>query len=368
MRPTYQLPILPPSANFETVAILKDLARASRALAELKGRAAIIPNQGILIDTLSIQEAMASSEIENIITTQDEQFQASLFPNHAVAGPAKEVHRYRGALLLGVEDLVATGGVIRNNALIAMYQHLKERRDGFRVTPGTTLRSESSGQTVYVPPQDANLIRQAMYALEIFMNDDSASGLDPLIKMAIIHHQFQSIHPFADGNGRIGRILNVIYLTKAGLLDIPILYISRFINQNKQQYYALLQAVRDAQDKTEAWQAWVCWMLEAVAETSATTLVLVEGIRQQMQDTKDKLRSDLPHLYSQDLLNNLFRHPYTRIEFVKNDLSVSRPTASKYLKELAAAGLVEERKAGRNLYYVNTRLVALLLEVSGKER
>jgi Fic family protein len=207
-----------------------------------------------------------------------------------------------------------------------------------------------------------------MNALEIFMNDDSASGLDPLIKMAIIHHQFQSIHPFADGNGRIGRILNVIYLTKAELLDIPILYISRFINQNKQQYYALLQAVRDAQDKTEAWQAWVCWMLEAVAETSATTLVLVEGIRQQMQDTKDKLRSDLPHLYSQDLLNNLFRHPYTRIEFVKNDLSVSRPTASKYLKELAAAGLVEERKAGRNLYYVNTRLVALLLEVSGKER
>lgn len=361
LKSSYVIPDLPPPTNLETVAVLKALAAANRALAELKGRAATIPNQGILIDTLALQEAKASSEIENIVTTQDELFQAELQFEGPDSPAAKEVALYRDALKLGYEHLRQTGGLITNRTLIEMYRLLKRRSDGFRNTPGTALKNDATGQIVYVPPQDAREILAAMTALEKFINEDEHSALDPLIKMALIHHQFESIHPFPDGNGRIGRILNVLYLTKTGLLEIPILYLSRHITLTKAEYYRLLQAVRT--DGT--WEAWVIYILQAVSETARTTLSLVEGIRAQMASVKKRLRDETPNLYSQDLLNNLFRHPYTRIEYVVHDLGVSRQTAAKYLDLLAEKGFVQKHRAGKNNYFVNTELVRLFLQMSG---
>ena len=361
LTPTYKITPLPPETNFDTVPVLKALARANRVLAELKGRAASSPNQTILIDTLALQEAKASSEIENIVTTQDDLFQAGLYPGGPGSAAAKEVALYRDALKLGFDRLRNSDGLITNATLIAMFRLLKQRDGGFRETPGTALRNETSGEVVFVPPQDRNQIASLMSDLEDYLNGDDRDRLDPLIRMALIHHQFESIHPFPDGNGRIGRILNVLFLAKTGLLEIPILYLSRHITQNKDVYYHLLQEVR-----TEgAWEPWVLFMLEAVAETSESTLVLVEGIRTQMQDMKTRLRNNLPKLYSQDLLNNLFRHPYTRIDFVVEELDVSRQTAAKYLDELAAHGLVEKIQVGRNNYYINSALVRLFLDVAG---
>jgi len=363
LKPTYIIRPLPPSIDLETVAVLKALATANRALAELKGRAATIPNQGILIDTLALQEAKASSEVENIVTTQDELFQADLFPEGPQSPAAKEVALYRDALRLGYARLRETDGLITNNTLIDMFRLLKRRDDGFRATPGTALKNEASGEIVFVPPQDAREIVELMSALERFVNDDDACTLDPLIKMALIHHQFESMHPFPDGNGRIGRILNVLYLTRTGLLDIPILYLSRHITRRKSDYYRLLQGVRDG----AAWEDWVMFTLQAVTETAQTTLALVEGIRSQMADVKHRMRSQLPKIYSQELLNNLFRHPYTRIEYVQKDLDLkARQTAARYLESLAEHGFVEKHQAGRNNYYINTALVRLFLDVSGE--
>lgn len=228
MRPAW----LPPPVELETVRVLKSLNRASRALANLKGLARTIPNQGILIDTLALQEAKASSEVENIVTTQAELFQADVFPDDPQSPAAKDDARYRDALRLGHRRLVETGGLVPNSTLIDMFRLLKDRDDAFRVSPGTALKNERSGETVFVPPQDANEIIRLMTELERFVNDDELSDLDPLIKMALIHHQCESIRPFADGNRRIGRILNVLYLTRTGLLDIPILYLLRHITRH----------------------------------------------------------------------------------------------------------------------------------------
>lgn len=367
LTPTYIIPPLPPLAELETVPVLKALNTASRALADLKGQAKTIPNQGILIDTLALQEAKASSEVENIVTTQDELFQADLFPDDPQSPAAKEVALYRDALRLGYNRLQQTDGLIPNSTLIDMFRLLKGRDDGFRTTPGTALKNEATGEIVFIPPQDAHQIVAQMTALERFVNDDAASPLDPLIKMALIHHQFESIHPFPDGNGRIGRILNVLYLTRTGLLDIPVLYLSRHITRHKADYYRLLQAVRDSNGAAADWQAWLLFMLAAVAETAETTLQLVIGIRGQMADVKQRMRDGLPKIYSQELLNNLFRHPYTRIEYVQADLGLrARQTAAKYLDQLAEAGFVEKHSSGRNNYYINTALVRLFLDVSGE--
>lgn len=360
---SYQLPNLPPPVEVETVFVLKALAKANRALAELKGAAKSIPNQGILINTLALQEAKASSEIENIVTTQDELFQQDLFPEGPGSAAAKEVALYRDALKLGFDRLRGREGLITNSDIIEMFQLLKGRDDGFRTLPGTELKNDRTGETVYVPPQNAGEISNLMKALEVFINDDEACALDPLIKMAIIHHQFESIHPFPDGNGRIGRILNVLYLTRTGLLDIPILYLSRYITRTKNEYYRLLQNVRDE----GSWETWLVYMLEGVAATARTTLELVEGLRTLMADYKFRIRRDLRKIYSQDLLNNLFRHPYTRIEYVMQDLNVSRPTATKYLDQLADAGFLTKHQAGRNNYYINSPLLTLFMRVSEAE-
>ncbi|AZV40733.1 MULTISPECIES: Fic family protein [Acetobacteraceae] len=363
LTPTYEIHRLPPQVDLETVPVLKALAEANRALAELKGRAATIPNQGILIDTLALQEAKASSEVENIVTTQDELFQAELFPEGPDSVAAKEVALYRDALHLGFRQLKVTDGLLLNTGLIAIFQMLKRREDGFRTTPGTALKNERTGEVVFVPPQDAREIIRYMSDLERFVNDDGLCDLDPLIKMALIHHQFESIHPFPDGNGRIGRILNVLYLTRTELLDIPILYLSRYITRHKDEYYHLLQKVRDE----GAWESWILYMLRAVAGTSRITLELIEGMRAQMASMKHRMRTELPRIYSQELLNNLFRHPYTKIEYVQADLGIVRQTAAKYLDLLAEKGMLAKHQAGRSNYYINTPLVGLFLQVSGGE-
>jgi Fic family protein len=364
LKPTYVLPPLPPSGDLESPGVLRALAKAHRHLAELKGHAAGMPNQGILIDTLTLQEAKASSEIENIVTTQDELFQAGMMFEGPVSAAAKEVAYYRDALRRGFDNLVENQDLLTCNGIIEMFRVLKRTDGGFRVTPGTALKNDATGAVVYVPPQDPTEIVRAMSALERFINDDAASDLDPLVKMAVIHHQFESIHPFTDGNGRIGRIINVLYLTRVGLLDIPVLYLSRYITLNKADYYRLLQSVRDSGD----WEPWLVFMLEAVSATAQQTLDLVAGMRDLMADYKRRLRDAPSVRYSQDLLNNLFRHPYTRIEFVQADLGVTRQTAAKYLEALAAAGFVEKHQQGRNNYYINTPLIALLMRASGGEK
>jgi Fic family protein len=358
--PSYLLPTLPPAAELETRNILRAAAEAHKFLGEVKGRAAAIPNQGILIDSLFLQEAKASSEIENIVTTQDELFQADLFPEGPGSPAAKEVALYRDALRLGYESMRQNQNLITNNLLISIFQRLKGNTGDFRQTPGTALKNDTTGALVYIPPQAGPDIVAHMGMLERFINDETLCDLDPLIKMALIHHQFESIHPFPDGNGRIGRILNILYLVKTGLLDIPILDLSRYITKTKPDYYRLLQSVRD----TGEWEPWVFYMLKGVSETAQITLTLIEGIRSLMADYKMRLRVDLPNIYSQDLLNNMFRHPYTRIEYVQQELEISRQTAAKYLDQLSAAGFLAKRQAGRNNYYINTQLVSLFLTVS----
>ncbi len=360
---SYQIPPLPPAIDLETPDVLRALATAHRHLAELKGRATAIPNQGILIDTLALQEAKASSEIENIVTTQDELFQASLFPEGPNSPSAKEVAYYRDALKCGFERMIEEKGLLTSNAIIEIFQVLKRTSERFRPGPGTALMNEKAGTLVYVPPQSHQEIETTMRALEVFINDEAQSSLDPLVKMALIHHQFESIHPFSDGNGRVGRILNVLYLVQSGLLNTPILYLSRYITTHKADYYRLLQKVRDE----GAWEEWVIFMLRAVARTARQTLELIEGIGLLMADYKNRLRLDPTIKYSQDLLNNLFRHPYTRIEFVQHELGVTRQTASRYLDQLAAAGFLEKHHQGRNNYYINVPLVALLMRMSAEE-
>ena len=351
----------PPSVDLNTVPVLLAIPKALAPLAELKGLAAGLPDPKILLNTLFLQEALASSKIENIVTTQDELFQVDLDSNIGSV-EAKEVARYRGALELGYKRWQESGH-ISESTLIEMFQLLKQRTDKYRKIPGTVLRNAATGETVYKPPQNEQDIIQYMRRLEAAINDTPPWDLDPLIKMALIHHQFESIHPFHDGNGRIGRILNVLYLTHTGLLDAPILYLSRSINRTKSEYYRLLQAVR----LEKQWEEWVIYMLKMVEEAALSTLHLVREIRDLMAECKRRMREELPKIYSQDLLNNLFRHPYARIEYVAKDLNVGKRAATRYLKKLTEYGFVVEIKARRNNYYVNEALVDLLLSVSGDE-
>ncbi len=347
---------LPASAVLETPEVLRQLARSHRQLAELKGVAGSIPNETILIDTLSLQEAKDSSEIENIVTTEDELFQGDLAAAHFPSLAAKEVHRYAAALKLGFAR-IRTQRFLRLDDVLAIQATLLESRVGLRTLPGTVLRNQDTGTVVYTPPQDGDeIVRLMGNLLEYFHLDETASPVDPLIRMAVLHHQFESIHPFYDGNGRTGRILNLLHLVLHGLLDLPVLYLSRYIVRHKADYYRHLQTVRD----TGEWAAWVLYILRAVEETSRQTIAQIHGIRELMQSTKHRLRAELPRIYSQDLINNLFRHPYTKIEFVERDLGVSRQTATKYLSDLTAAGFVQKMKLGRTNFYVNEPLFKLL--------
>lgn len=355
----YKIPQLPLPLDLESKVILKKTAAARSALAEMKGAALSIPNESILISTLSLQEAKDSSAIENIITTHDELYQGDYLKKEFKSIASKEVHNYAEALRWGFET-VRQKGFLSNNHIIQMQATLEENDAGFRKVPGTELKNEQTGEIVYTPPQTHDEVVTFMSNLEHFINDNALSDWDPLVKMAIIHHQFESIHPFYDGNGRTGRIINILYLVKEGLLNLPVLYLSRYINQNKGDYYRLLQKVRTE----NAWEEWVLYILDGVEQTSLQTIKLIDGIKAIMQKHKHKLRRDLPKIYSQDLLNNLFRHPYTKIEFVMADLAVSRPTATRYLDELTAINILHKHKLGKDNYYVNHELFDLLANVN----
>lgn len=338
--------------RFETPAILKRLNSASRNLAELKGVAESIPNQAILINSLGMQEAKDSSAIENIVTTHDELFRDSLFPEVPGSPAAKEVVRYRQALKIGHEAVVLQR-LLTNNHILEIQRELERNNAGFRKVPGTSLKDQD-GNVVYTPPAPDEIV-PAMTDLERFINDDELFAADPLIKMALIHHQLETIHPFYDGNGRTGRIVNVLYLVKQRLLDTPVLYMSRHIVRTKSDYYRLLQAVRER----DAWEEWVLYMLTAVEETARDGIDTVIQIRTAVLDTKHRIREQYK-FYSQDLINTLFAHPYTKISFLERELDVSRLTATKYLNALTDGGILQKQRIGRSNYYINLALYAIL--------
>jgi len=359
----YSIPSLPLPYDLETKEVLKQLNRANRKLAELKGVAQTIPNERILISSLTLQEAKDSSEVENIVTTQDDLYRAGLDPSHQFINAAtKEVLFYREAINEGFR-MVRNKDILTLNDIKHVQEILEQNTAGFRTTPGTQLKRENDGAVIYTPPQDGMAIVRYMSNLEQFINDDHLSQLDPLIKMAIIHHQFESIHPFYDGNGRTGRIINILYLVITGLLDLPILYLSRYITRNKGEYYRLIQAIRDKNtDNAAEWEAWILFMLKGVEVTAEDTISLVKNIGRLMAEYKNVIRPDFGSKYNHELLNGLFYHPYTKIDHVVANMQVSRQTASKYLDRIVALGLLKKEKMGKENYYINTRLMNLFIE------
>ncbi len=351
---TWKLENLPLSIDFETKKVLKALPSAHFALAELKGIASSIPNQSILINTLGLQEAKDSSEIENIITTHDDLYKSGLSPETTKSLDAKEVQNYIAALKKGFELLI-NSGLLANKTILMVQEVLEDNKAGFRKLPGTELKNAQTGEVIYTPPQSNSEILDLMSNLEKYINESDYQDIDPLIKMAIIHFQFESIHPFYDGNGRTGRIINILYLILENLQSLPILYLSNYIIKNKSDYYKLLQKVRDENN----WEDWILFMIKAVEETAKETTDLIIKMKDLMLDYKHRLRENYK-FYSQDLLNNLFKHPYTKIEFIVNDLGVSRLTASNYLNKLTADGILKKEKLGTGNYYVNIELVELL--------
>jgi Fic family protein len=359
---SYTIPKLPLQKDLETKSILKQLTLSGAALAELKWVSGTIPNETILIKTLALQEAKESSEIENIITTHDELFQSDVINQIFASIQSKEVYNYAFALESGF-DAIRKNALLTNNLILKIQQNIEENRAWFRKLPGTELKNDKTGETVYIPPQTHDEIVHHMDNLEKFINMSNLSDLHPLIKMAIIHHQFESIHPFYDGNGRTGRVINVLYLVQEWLLSLPILYLSRYINTHKLRYYNLLQKVRT----DDAWEEWILFMLIAVEKTAKQTIHIIENIKQLMQSEKRIMREKCPKIYSQDLLNNLFKHPYTKIEFVTKDIGISRQTAAKYLDELVVIGLLEKHKIGKENYYVHPTLFHLLRNIPDLE-
>lgn len=360
---TYTIPTLPLPYDLETKEVLKQVNRANRKLAELKGVAQTIPNERILISSLTLQEAKDSSAVENIVTTQDDLYRAGLdYSYQFINAATKEVLFYREAINEGFQ-MVRNKDILTLNDIKRVQEILEQNSAGFRTTPGTQLKRENDGAVVYTPPQDGQEIIKYMANLERFINDGEISQLDPLIKMAIIHHQFESIHPFYDGNGRTGRIINILYLVISGLLDLPILYLSRYITRNKGEYYYLIQAIRDKNtDNAAEWVAWILFMLKCVETTAEDTILLVKNIGSLMAEYKGVIRPDFGSKYNHELLNGLFYHPYTKIDHVVHNMQVSRQTAAKYLDRIVALGLLRKEKMGKENYYINTKLMNLFIE------
>ena len=352
MKTDFTLPLLPPPPEIETREILKQLTLSHRHLAELKGVVKTIPNEQILINTLSLQEAKSSSEIENIVTTHDDLYKENIMIDTNPA--SKEVLNYAKGLKMGFE-IVRNEQLLLNKHILLIQEQLEANKAGFRTQAGTKLIN-SHNEVVYTPPQDKDEILNLMANLEKFINDPEFSELDPLTKMAIIHYQFESIHPFYDGNGRTGRIINILYLVLQGLLDLPVLYLSRYIIQHKTDYYKALQGVRTKSD----WETLILYLLKGVEVTAIETIEMVQNIKTLMQQTKQLLRSELPKIYSQDLLNNLFKNPYTKIEFLAIDLDVTKRTAQNYLDTIAEIGLLSKLKVGKSNYYINENLIKVL--------
>ena len=369
MELSYTIPSLPLPYDLETKEVLKQVNRANRKLAELKGVAQTIPNERILISSLTLQEAKDSSAVENIVTTQDDLYRAGLDFGYQFVNPAtKEVLFYREAINEGFR-MVRNRNVLTLNDIKRIQQILEQNTAGFRTTPGTQLKRSTDGAVIYTPPQDGLAIENYMENLEQFINDESLSSLDPLIKMAIIHHQFESIHPFYDGNGRTGRIINILYLVITGLLDLPILYLSRYVTSNKGEYYRLIQAIRDKNNNNaKEWEAWILFMLKGVEVTAEDTILLVKKIGDLMAEYKRIIRPAFGGKYNHELLNGLFYHPYTKIGHVESNMQITRQTASKYLDKIVSLGLLQKEKLGKENYYINTRLRNMFIEFGKYER
>lgn len=352
--PYNNLPPLPPKVDIETKGILKKVTAARSALAELKGLGETIPNPSLLVDSLILQEAKASSEIENIITTSDALFQAFTAKTKNIDPATKEVLRYREALWKG-HNILKNRPVLSTNLFIELVQTIKEHSGGIRRMPGTAVANAATGVVVYTPPEGEAIIRDKLKNLEDFIHADD--DLDPLIKLALIHYQFEAIHPFSDGNGRTGRIINILFLVQSGLLDLPVLYLSKSIIEHKNDYYRLLREVTEK----GLWEPWILFMLKAVEETAVFTRERTQAIRALMTATTEKAKEKLPNrVYSKELIETIFRQPYTKGQFLVDAGIAKRQTASEYLKELERVGILKPHKIGKETLYLNVDLYELL--------
>jgi Fic family protein len=354
LKPYNDLPLLPPRPDLETTAVLKKAITAGRALAELKGVGETIPNQAILINSLVLQEAKASSEIENVITTNDALFRAFAAKTSRIDPATKEVLHYREALWEGF-NLLKEKGLLTTNLFVGVFQTIRQNQSGIRNTPGTKVANAATGEIVYTPPEGEKIIRDKLANLERYIHETNA--VDPLIKLAVIHYQFEAIHPFSDGNGRTGRILCILYLLFKRLLDLPVLYLSKYIIERKTEYYRLLQRVTEAND----WESWVLYMLDAVEETALFTRQRVIQIRDLLEDTLKLAKERLPpRVYSKELIEVLFHQPYTKGEYLVQAGIAKRKTAAEYLGELEKIGILQKKKIGKENLYLNVRLYELL--------
>lgn len=364
--PYNTLPALPPTQDLETATLLKAVAQAARALGELKGVCQTLPNPALLINTIALQESKASSAIENIITTHDELYQAIvqdldiMLASGTISPSAKEVLRYREALYEGYNELQKRN-LLTTNLFIRLMQTIKQNSAGIRKESGVCIKNQMTGEIVYTPPEGEDVIRQKLYELEQFINDPP-HDLNPIICMALLHYQFEAIHPFADGNGRTGRILMVLYLVQQGYLDLPILFVSAYIIKNKARYYELLRAVTER----EAWQEWCLFMAKAVEETAQLTLHTIQRIRIAQDDITERARNGMKRGFSKELIDIIFEHPYCKINSLTSRNLAQRQTASAYLQDLAALGILEPLKIGREIYYINTALMQILSASEGE--
>ena len=354
MHPIKKLDKLPPKREkVETLEILRQLSKSSNALGELKGIAKTIPNQAMLINAVVLQEAKDSSEIENLITTQDELYKA-LATNGKRPTQVKEVINYRKAIFIGF-DLIKKQGFLRLKDIETIQKTILENNAGIRKMPGTVLKNDKTGEVVYTPPQEKDeileLLSNFLEHFNITQND-----LSPLINLAILHYQFESIHPFYDGNGRTGRILNILYLSINELLDIPILYLSSYINENKSEYYRLLNIV----NKTDQWDEYILYILKAIEVTSNRTIEKINKIKELLNETIEIAKEKEPKIYRKELIELLFEQPYSKIDFVVKKLNVERKAASRYLKRIEQIGILKSQKIGRETVYVNTKLIEIL--------
>ena len=346
---------LPLSQQIETKKVLKKAISANRALANLNGVARIIPNSAILINSLVLQEAKDSSEIENIITTHDELYRANL-DIESVTNEAKEVQNYKEALLRGY-SLVEDTKLLLKKHIVEIQGVLEQNDAGVRKQVGTNLKNVQTGEVIYTPPQDYETIQELLTNLENYINEPN--DIDPLVNMAIIHHQFESIHPFYDGNGRTGRIINILYLILKDLLDIPVLYLSRYIITHKADYYRLLSDVSFNDGLNE----WILFMLRGVEEIARETIQTIKSIETLMNETKNIIIEQKPKIYSKDLLEALFYHPYTKKAFIVEHLKISRPTVTNYLNELENIGILSSKKIGKEIFYIHTKLFDLFKDM-----
>lgn len=351
--PYNELPLLPPIEELETKDILKASIQAHRALALLEGSLLHLPNPSILLDSIGLQEAKVSSEIENIITTHDELFQYAVAERTAEKG-TKEVLHYKEALWQGYEE-VKSKGVLTTNLFVKLVQIIKENQSGVRNTPGTKIINDQTGDVIYTPPTGEDVIREKLKNLEEFLNlDDDA--LDPLVKMAVAHYQFEAIHPFNDGNGRTGRIINILYLVQQGLLSQPVLYLSRYILEHRTNYYQLLREVTEQDD----WQRWILFMIRAVEETSQLTLKKIDDIKIAMATMAEAMKKELPNIYSKDLVEVLFQRPYSKRQFLEQAGIVKVKTAGTYLAALEEKGFLKSVELGKEKLYLNKMFMEIL--------